>query len=138
MAAVDWNCPLTVWERDLRMLAGQPVSEATFIGRLMHDESYADALLQKINSAATHADSILRKVDSGKGTLGGIINDPEVYQGLKDVVSGIQQSRVGKGIVRHYGKKGAKERAEGEEGESGKDQGKEGAQPGEPQPQPTP
>ena len=108
------------------------------IGRLVHDESYADALLQKINSAATHADSILRKVDSGKGTLGGIINDPEVYQGLKDVVSGIQQSRVGKGIVRHYGKKGAKERAEGEEGESGKDQGKEGAQPGEPQPQPTP
>jgi len=108
------------------------------IGRLVHDESYADALLQKINSAATHADSILRKVDSGKGTLGGIINDPEVYQGLKDVVSGIQKSRVGKGIVRHYGKKGAKERAEGEVGESGKDQGKEGAQPGEAQPQPTP
>jgi len=108
------------------------------IGRLVHDESYADALLQKINSAATHADSILRKVDTGKGTLGGIINDPEVYQGLKDVVSGIQQSRVGKGIVRHYGKKGAKERGEGQEGESGKDQGKEGAQSGEPQPQPTP
>src|SRR5436309_2966073 len=108
------------------------------IGRLVHDESYADALLQKINSAATHADSILRKVDSGKGTLGGIINDPEVYQGLKDVVSGIQKSRVGKGIVRHYGKKGAKERGEGEEGESGQDQGKEGEQSSGPQPQPTP
>src|SRR6266699_2758136 len=108
------------------------------LGRLMHDESYADALLQKINSAASHADSILRKVDSGKGTLGGIINDPAVYQGLKDVVSGIQNSRMGKGIVRHYGKKGAKEHGEGEEGESGQDQGKEGAQPGEPQPQATP
>jgi hypothetical protein len=30
------NCPLTVWEGQLRSLAGQPVSEATFIGRLMH------------------------------------------------------------------------------------------------------
>src|SRR5207247_4842313 len=89
------------------------------IGRPAYDESDGGVLLQKINNAATHGDSILRKVDSGKGTLGGIINDPEVYQGLKDVVSGIQQSRVGKGIVRHYGKKGAKERAEGEEGESG-------------------
>jgi hypothetical protein len=54
-------------------------------------------------------------VDSGKGTLGGIINDPEVYEGLKDVVGGLQKSRVGKGLIRHYGKKGAKEK--GEEGE---------------------
>lgn len=30
------NCPLTVWEVKLRLLAGQPVSEATFVGRLMH------------------------------------------------------------------------------------------------------
>ena len=30
------SCPLTVWELELRLLAGQPVSEATFIGRLMH------------------------------------------------------------------------------------------------------
>jgi hypothetical protein len=30
------NCPLTVWEVNLRTLAGQPVSDATFIGRLMH------------------------------------------------------------------------------------------------------
>ena len=29
-------CPLTVWELELRSLAGQPVSEATFVGRLMH------------------------------------------------------------------------------------------------------
>lgn len=30
------NCPLTVWEVNLRTLAGQTVSEATFIGRFMH------------------------------------------------------------------------------------------------------
>ena len=29
-------CPLTVWESSLRSLAGQPVSEATFVGRLMN------------------------------------------------------------------------------------------------------
>src|SRR4029077_508268 len=91
------------------------------IGRLLHDDAYADALLKKIDGAATHADSILRKVDSGKGTLGGIVNDPEVYLGLKDVVSGITKSKMGKGVIRHYGKKGAKERGEGEEDKSGQD-----------------
>lgn len=112
------------------------------LGRLMHDEAYADGLLKKIDSAAGHADSILRKVDGGKGTLGGIINDPEVYQGLKDVVGGIQRSRIGKGIIRHYGKKGAKER-EDQEGEgSEEEEGREGdgAQRGEsgPKPETTP
>ncbi|HJR08929.1 MAG TPA: DUF2784 domain-containing protein [Pyrinomonadaceae bacterium] len=29
------SCPLTVWELELRSLAGQTVSEATFIARLM-------------------------------------------------------------------------------------------------------
>jgi len=97
------------------------------IGRLMNDESYADSLLKKIDGAAGHADSILRKVDGGKGTIGGLVNDPEVYQSLKDVVAGIQKSRVGKGLVRHYGKKGAKER-EGDEGAGQESEGeKQGA-----------
>jgi len=95
------------------------------IGRLMND--YADSLLKKIDGAAGHADSILRKVDGGKGTIGGLVNDPEVYEGLKDVVAGVQKSRVGKGLVRHYGKKGAKER----EGDEGAGQEREGEKQGE-------
>ena len=35
-------CPLTVWERDLRVLAGQPVTDATFIGRIMHGVLFYD------------------------------------------------------------------------------------------------
>jgi hypothetical protein len=31
------ECPITVWERQLREAAGQPVSDATFIGRLFHN-----------------------------------------------------------------------------------------------------
>jgi hypothetical protein len=36
-ALFDIECPLTVWERDLRGLAGQTVDEATFMGRLLHN-----------------------------------------------------------------------------------------------------
>jgi hypothetical protein len=35
------DCPLTVWEVRLRLSAGQPVGEATFVGRLMHYLLYA-------------------------------------------------------------------------------------------------
>jgi phospholipid/cholesterol/gamma-HCH transport system substrate-binding protein len=86
-------------------------------GRLLNDEKYAESLLGKIDRVAGHAESILKKIDGGQGSLGGLVNDPEVYQSLKDIVAGIQKSRMGKGVVRHYGKKGAKAR-EGE-GETG-------------------
>ena len=83
--------------------------------RLMTDEAYADSLLSKIDSAAGHAESILGKIDRGEGTVGGIINDPEIHDGLKDIVAGIGKSRIGKGLVRHYGKKGAKVRQKAED-----------------------
>lgn len=36
-------CPLTLWEDDLRRLAGQTVYEGTFIGRFMHDILFYNA-----------------------------------------------------------------------------------------------
>lgn len=36
--AVGWDCPLTVWERQLRELAGQHTQDGqTFLGRIAHD-----------------------------------------------------------------------------------------------------
>ena len=90
------------------------------VGRLTTDKAYADGLLKKIDGATGHLNSILGKIDRGEGTLGGIVNDPEVYESLKDITAGIQKSRFGKGMIRHYGKKGAEARPEGE-GESAPD-----------------
>ncbi|MBX7104049.1 MAG: DUF2784 domain-containing protein [Gemmataceae bacterium] len=41
-AVAGWPCPLTEWERDLRIAAGQPVSGETFIGRLLHGLIFYD------------------------------------------------------------------------------------------------
>jgi hypothetical protein len=34
-AVFGWDCPLTVWEEQLRAAAGQPVSGESFVGRLL-------------------------------------------------------------------------------------------------------
>jgi hypothetical protein len=36
-ALLGLACPLTVWENELRVLAGQPVSDASFVGQLIHN-----------------------------------------------------------------------------------------------------
>lgn len=41
-AAMDIPCPLTVWEENLRRLAGQPVGGETFMGRLLHNLLFYD------------------------------------------------------------------------------------------------
>ncbi len=39
----DIRCPLSVWEEKLRVLAGQPISGETFMGRLLHSILFYDA-----------------------------------------------------------------------------------------------
>ena len=39
---MGWRCPLTVWEEQLRVLAGQAVEGGTFMGRFLHDLLYID------------------------------------------------------------------------------------------------
>src|SRR5262245_1949418 len=41
-AVLSSPCSLTVWERDLRGLAGQPSSGETFVGRLLHNLLFYD------------------------------------------------------------------------------------------------
>src|SRR5690242_3956243 len=36
------DCPLTVWEGDLRHLAGQNISDGSFLGRLLHNLIFYD------------------------------------------------------------------------------------------------
>ena len=42
-AVMGWRCPLTVWEQQLRELAGQDFNSAdTFLGRLLHHVLFID------------------------------------------------------------------------------------------------
>ncbi len=36
-AALNWPCPLTTWEDQLRQASGEGVTEGSFMGRLLHD-----------------------------------------------------------------------------------------------------
>ncbi len=38
----EHECPLTTWERDLRYEAGEGISEASFVGRLLHEWLFVD------------------------------------------------------------------------------------------------
>src|SRR5438105_14616749 len=41
-------CPLTVWEMQLRELAGQSVTDASFMGKLLHDLLFIEDVPQLV------------------------------------------------------------------------------------------
>ncbi len=61
----------------------------------------------KLNRSLGHLESILGKVDRGEGTLGGLINDPTVYEDIKNIMGGAKRSSILKYFMRQFMDSGA-------------------------------
>ncbi|HET6277702.1 MAG TPA: MlaD family protein [Candidatus Polarisedimenticolia bacterium] len=116
---------LAVSAASLREVADGIEKGHGLLGRLSRDDEFGESLTRKIDEIAGRAASILGKIDRGEGSVGGIINDPTVHEGLKDIVAGVRKSRMGKGFIRHYEKKGAEIREGEEDGAGAEDETEE-------------
>jgi phospholipid/cholesterol/gamma-HCH transport system substrate-binding protein len=82
--------------------------------RLMADKEYADDFLDDLGELMENLRSISSTIDSGEGTAGAFINDPQMYQDLEDVVRGVKESKVVSWFIRNRRHKGEKVRTEDE------------------------
>jgi phospholipid/cholesterol/gamma-HCH transport system substrate-binding protein len=89
------------------------VGEGGIVPRLLADEELAEALLADLRVTASNLASISTKLDEAEGTLGLLLEDPSVYEGLEDVVSGVQENKVLRWYIRRQQRKGAQERLTG-------------------------
>jgi phospholipid/cholesterol/gamma-HCH transport system substrate-binding protein len=115
--ALDPNGPLAASLRnieattaDLHAVVAEIRKGKGVAGRLVADEAYAEELLGDLRSTARGLREILEKLNRGDGTAGAFINDPGLYQDMQDVLRGVQKSRIMSGLIRHYRKKGEKDR----------------------------
>ncbi len=60
----------------------------------------AQNMLGDLGSAAADIKALTSKVKSGQGSLGGIINDPTVYEDLKEILGNVKRNRVLRELVR--------------------------------------
>jgi phospholipid/cholesterol/gamma-HCH transport system substrate-binding protein len=74
-----------------------------------------DTLVAELSATAQSANNIVKKVERGEGSLGGIINDPTVYEDLKVILGGAKRSKTIQTLIRYTIKK--KKGAEGEQTE---------------------
>ena len=78
--------------------------------RLITDEEYAERILSRLDSVLGNLDDISTKIGKGDGTVARLINEPELYEALNDIVVGINESRMLRWLIRNRQKAGIEKR----------------------------
>jgi phospholipid/cholesterol/gamma-HCH transport system substrate-binding protein len=84
------------------------------VAKLVHDAKgskegavyqlvYGDArtMLADLGQSAADLKAITTKIKKGEGSVGGIINDPTVYEDLKEILGNVKRNRVLRELVRY-------------------------------------
>jgi len=98
---VDFFAALAAFSKSLE-------DSESLLHKLTIDEEYGKEMAEHLIRINRSLDSILKKVDEGDGTVGGLVNDPSVYNSLSVTAEGIRKS----GVVKWYLEKKAREAAE--------------------------
>lgn len=83
--------------------------------RLMADESYGDDVLEDLRGTVANIESVTAKIDRGDGAAGALVNDPQLYQDIENVVRGIERSKILSWFIRNRRTSGEEARAADEE-----------------------
>ncbi|MHB8874434.1 MAG: MlaD family protein, partial [Myxococcaceae bacterium] len=69
----------------------------------VHQLVYGDAreIFADLGSAAADLKRVTAKISAGEGSLGAVINDPTVYEDLKEVLGNVKRNRVLRELVRY-------------------------------------
>ncbi|MGH9868351.1 MAG: MlaD family protein [Candidatus Polarisedimenticolia bacterium] len=101
------------------------------MGRLMRDEKWAGEVMDNIRNISANLEEVTKKLNRGDGSLGTLINDPALIEDLRNVVRGVQQSRILSWFIRNSREEGEKHQLkEQEKMQQEQEKKKKGEQPG--------
>ena len=101
---------LTMASASLRRLAERLDSGRGMMGRLFSDEEYAEKVLADIQTTTKSVAEITSRISEGEGTIGKLMHDESIYDGLNDIVAGVNKSRLTKWVLRRNQNSGYKSR----------------------------
>jgi len=90
----------------LKRVTARLDSKEGLFGKLVYDEAYANQLAGSLKDAAVNLSEITKKINEGKGTLGALVNERALHDSAEDVLTGVNDSKFARWMLRHYQKKG--------------------------------
>ncbi|HEV2854698.1 MAG TPA: MlaD family protein [Thermoanaerobaculia bacterium] len=98
--------------RDLQAFTADLETSEALLPRLVKDEEYGREVAEQVRQFVTRLNEVSAKVSEGKGTAAKLINDPQVYEAVNDILIGVNESRILRWLIRNRQKKGIETRYE--------------------------
>lgn len=98
--------------RDLQAFTADLETSDALLPRLVKDEEYGREVAEQVRQFVTRLNEISTKVSEGKGTAAKLINDPQIYEAVNDIIIGVNESRILRWLIRNRQKKGIETRYE--------------------------
>ncbi len=80
--------------------------------RLLSDEEYGERLTREILDLVEKLNLVADRVAEGEGSVARLINEPDVYEAVEDILVGVDESRLLRWLVRNRQKAGIEARYE--------------------------
>jgi phospholipid/cholesterol/gamma-HCH transport system substrate-binding protein len=98
--------------QDLQRFTADLETSEALLPRLVKDEEYGREVAEQVRQFVERLNEVSAKVSEGPGTASKLINDPQIYDAVNDVIIGVNESRILRWLIRNRQKKGIETRYE--------------------------
>jgi phospholipid/cholesterol/gamma-HCH transport system substrate-binding protein len=96
--------------QDLQEFSTNLQSQEGLLPRLVNDEAYGRAMSEELRGFVRSLNEVADKVNRGEGAAAKLINDPQIYDAVNDILVGVDESPLLRWLIRSRQKKGIEKR----------------------------
>ena len=97
---------------DLQAFTADLESSDALLPRLVKDEEYGREITEEVRQIVQRLNTVSERLVSGEGTAAKLINDPQIYQAVNDILIGVNESWMLRWLIRNRQKAGIEKRYE--------------------------
>jgi phospholipid/cholesterol/gamma-HCH transport system substrate-binding protein len=96
--------------RDLQRMTADLETSDALLPRLVKDEEYGREVTGKVQEIVDRLNEVSLKLTRGEGAAAKLLNDPQIYDAVNDIILGVNESRILRWLIRNRQKKGLERR----------------------------
>ncbi|MEA2602358.1 MAG: phospholipid/cholesterol/gamma-HCH transport system substrate-binding protein [Acidobacteriota bacterium] len=96
--------------QDLQAFTADLEKSDALLPRLVKDKEYGRQVTEQLRQTVENLNTVSRKLSNGNGTAAKLINDPQIYDAVNDIIIGVNESRILRWLIRNRQKKGIETR----------------------------
>lgn len=108
----DTLASLQTAAKNVESFTGGLEQSDALVPKLLKDEEYGRKVSADLSALVEQLNELSTRLSHGEGTAAKLINDPQIYDAVNDIVIGVEESKLLRWLIRNRQKAGIKKRYE--------------------------